>query len=90
MTNKTPAGWVVQLTVPSDPKLRTEAANWPPVASSSTFQFYNVAEPSAAKAVDAARKKAGASADTPMRVVRALSPSEISALGLRSGQVKVA
>ena len=86
MTDKTPAGWVVQLTVSSDLKERTEGA----VASASTFQFFNVAEPSAAKAVDAARRKAGASADTPMRVVRALSQSEISALGLRSGQVKIA
>lgn len=55
-----------------------------------TFQFYNVAIGSADKAVEAARKKAGASEEAAMRVVRALSPSEVDSIKLRAGEAKPA
>ena len=58
--------------------------------ASSTFHFFNVAVSSPEEAIEAARKKANAPSDAPMRVVRQLSLPEIAALGLRDGQVKPA
>jgi hypothetical protein len=55
-----------------------------------TFQFFNVAIGSADKAVEAARKKAGASPEASLRVVRELSSAEIASINLRSGEVKPA
>jgi hypothetical protein len=55
-----------------------------------TFQFFNVAIGSAEKAVEAARKKAGASDDAALRVVRALSSSELDSIKLRAGEAKPA
>jgi hypothetical protein len=60
------------------------------MSTSPTFQFYNVAIGSAAKAVEAARKKAGASEEAPMRAVRALSAAEIASIPLRAGEVQPA
>jgi hypothetical protein len=58
--------------------------------SAATFQFFNVAIGAADKAVEAVRKKAGASDDAPMCTVRALSSSEIASINLRAGEVELA
>ncbi|MEO8419996.1 MAG: hypothetical protein ABI457_02270 [Hyphomicrobium sp.] len=55
-----------------------------------TFEFFNVAIGAADKAVEAARKKAGASEESELRVVRALSSSEIDSIKLRAGEAKPA
>jgi hypothetical protein len=87
MTTRTAAaGWVVQLTILGVAAEGTKSAAFP----GSTFQFFNVAVGSADQAIEAARKSVGAPNDAPMRVVRALSSSEIAALKLRAGQVKPA
>jgi len=60
------------------------------MSTAPTFQFFNVAIGSAEKAVEAARKKAGASNEAPIRVVRALSSSEIASINLPAGEAKPA
>ena len=92
MTDKaSAAGWVVQLTIPGEPIVLAEGSRWrTPVSTAPTFQFFNVAISSADKAVEAARKKAGASDDAPMRVVRELSSAEIASINLRAGEAKPA
>ncbi len=87
----TAAGWVVQLTIPGLPRIPAEGAKWRPAETMApTFQFFNVAIGSADKAVEAARKKAGASDEAVMRVVRALSASELDSIKLRTGEAKPA
>lgn len=81
------AGWVVQLTIPG---LTTQGSNWrgAPLADAPTFQFFNVAIGAGEKAIEAARKLAGASDEAAMSTVRRLSPSEIEFVGLRAGEAK--
>jgi len=68
-----------------------EGSPWRPAMNFlPSFQFFNVAIGSAAKAVEAARKRAGASEDAAMRVVRELSPPEIASIKLREGEAKPA
>ena len=89
--NTAAAGWVVQLTIPGVPKIPVEGAKWRPAENTSpTFQFFNVAVGSADKAVEVVRKKAGASEETALRVVRPLSSSEIDSIKLRTGEAKPA
>lgn len=88
MTEKSsPSGWVVQLTIPG---LTTQSSNWrgTPLADAPKFEFFNVAIGAGEKAIEAARKLAGASDEAPMSTVRRLSPSEIEFVGLRSGEAK--
>jgi hypothetical protein len=85
------AGWVVQLTIPGVPIIPPEGSKWrPAMLTAPTFQFFNVAIGSADKAVEAARKKIGASAEVAMIVVRGLSPAEIEVLRLRPDETKPA
>jgi hypothetical protein len=87
----TAAGWVVQLTIPGLPIIPIEGAKWRPAMNSApTFQFFNVAIGSADKAVEAARKKAGADEEAVMGVVRQLSATEIDFIKLRAGDVQPA
>lgn len=89
--NTTAAGWVVQLTIPGVPKIPAEGAKWRPAETTApTFEFFNVAIGAPDKAVEAARKKAGASEEAAMRVVRALSPAELDSIKLRAGEAKPA
>ena len=89
--NKTAAGWVVQLTIPGVPRILPEGAKWRPAElTAPTFEFFNVAIGAADKAVEAARKKAGASEESELRVVRALSATEIESIKLRAGEAKPA
>jgi hypothetical protein len=70
---------------------KASAAGWvAQLTIPGSFRFFNVAIGSADKAVDAARKKAGASDDAPMRVVRELSAAEIQTIKLRAGEAKPA
>lgn len=85
------AGWVVQLTIPGVPIIPPEGSKWrPAMLTAPTFQFFNVAIGSADKAVEAVRKKVGASAEAAMIVVRGLSPAEIEVLRLRPDETKPA
>jgi hypothetical protein len=85
------AGWVVQMTIPGVPIIQAEGSPWRAAMSTApTFQFFNVAIGSADKAVEAARKKAGASSDAAMRVVRELSAAEIASINLRAGEAQPA
>lgn len=92
MTEKAAAaGWVVQVTIPGIPKVPIPGAPWRPATTTApTFQFFNVAVGAADKAVETARKKAGASEETELRVVRPLSATEIASISLRSGEAKPA
>ena len=92
MSEKTSAaGWVVQLTIPGVPIIQAAGAKWRPAMNTApTFQFFNVAIGSADKAVEAARKKAGATDEAVMGVVRQLSATEIDHIKLRSGDVQPA
>jgi hypothetical protein len=85
------AGWVVQVTIPGVPIVQAQGSRWRPATSTApTFQFFNVAIGSADKAVEAARKKAGASEEVAIRTVRSLSSAEIAAIPLRTGETKPA
>lgn len=93
MTDKASAaaGWVVQITIPGIEIIPPEGSKWRPATTTApTFQFFNVAISSADKAVEAARKKAGASSEAPMRVVRELSSAELASINLRVGEAKPA
>ena len=72
-----PAGWVVQLTAVST----TEAPD---------FAFYNVAVGDADKAVEAVRKRVGATETDRVYAVRPLSAGELASANLKSGEVKPA
>jgi len=91
MEKASAAGWVVQLTIPGVLVVQPEGAKWrPAVTTAPTFQFFNVAIVSADKAIEAARKKLGASAEAALSVVRALSPAEIDHLKLKAGEAEPA
>jgi len=98
MTKKTsPAGWVVQVTVPAPPAPPSEGGAqwigraWP---SAPIFQYYNVAVASPDSATEAATAyHAKATADAEVdgtRVVRELSSAEIASLSLAVGDVRPA
>jgi hypothetical protein len=89
MTNNSAAGWVVQLSISGT---TTEGSPWrgAPLAGPPTFKFFNVAVPSAEKAIEVARKAAGESPEAAMTAIRKLSPSEIASIELRSGEAKPA
>ena len=94
MTDKaTPAGWVVQLTIPAQPS-EDASSRWvgrlglgPPI-----FRYFNVAIAAPFKAIEATREHLAATEDKDheMSVVRGLSEPEISALNLNAGDVKPA
>jgi hypothetical protein len=89
--NTAAAGWVVQLTIPGLPRVQPEGAKWRPAETQApTFKFFNVAIGAADKAIAATRKKAGASEDAEIRVVRALSAAELAAIKLHAGDAKPA
>ena len=98
MTDKaSPAGWVVQVTIPAPTAPSTqEGARWkgPQMLGAPSFEYCNVAIASPDKAVEATRKYlAGAKADAGVVnacTVRELSPAEVAALGLKAGEVRPA
>jgi hypothetical protein len=60
MTDKaSPAGWVVQVTIPTKPDIRMDDAPWRPpimVAGAPSFQYFNVAIAVPDKAIEATTK----------------------------------
>jgi hypothetical protein len=86
---KSDTGWVVQLAIPG---LATQGGQWrgTPLADAPTFKFFNVAVSVSEKAIEVARKLAGASEEAPMTAVRKLLSSEIEFLGLRTGEARPA
>ncbi len=94
MTDKTsPAGWVVQLTIPVQASEDAQA-RWvgrlglgPP-----QFRYFNVAIAVPIKAIEATREHLAGTEhkDREMSVVRGLSEPEILALSLNVGDVKPA
>jgi hypothetical protein len=67
-------GWVIEV--------MTLAQEGPP-----SFKYVNAAIASVAKAIEAARKLPGVASANRVEAVRALSAAEITALGLRSGEI---
>ena len=94
MTDKTsPAGWVVQVTVPAPLAAPgSEATKWlgPVVLAAPSFQYYNVAIAAPGKAVEATTKQLDKGKEGDTRAVRGLSAAEIAALNLKAGEVKPA
>jgi hypothetical protein len=96
MNQKTsPAGWVVQVTVPAPiAPPRADGLRWigTVALSAPSFQYYNVAVAAPNTAIEATTKHlAGAEAKRgEMCVVRGLSSKEIEALSLKAGEVRPA
>jgi hypothetical protein len=97
MTDKaSPAGWVVQVTIPKKPDDRLADAPWrPPImaADAPSFQYFNVAIAAPGKAIEATANHLASNPEAKtweMSVVRKLSPAEIAALSLEVGEVKPA
>lgn len=87
----TPAGWVVQLTVPAPiTPARADGTPWigAAVLGTPSFQYFNVAIADAKKAVEATRKHSGSDDDAVIAAVRALSSGEVASIPLTSGEVK--
>ena len=94
MINKTsPAGWIVQVTIPAPVPL-PDVARWigPVVLSAPSFQYFNVAVAAPNSAVEAATKHLAG--DEPkhgeVRALRGLTAGEIAALKLAAGEVRPA
>jgi hypothetical protein len=96
MNQKTsPAGWVVQVTVPAPPSPpRADGTRWigAVALSAPSFHYYNVAIAAANTAVEATTKHLAKSEakGVETRVVRGLSAKEIAALSLQAGEVRPA
>lgn len=92
MTDKaSPAGWVIQITVPA-PVAADGSARWigAVALSAPSFQYFNVAIADSVKAVEATRKHASASKEAVLATVRPLSSVEIASIPLKAGEVKPA
>ena len=94
MTDKaTPAGWVVQLTIPV-PVSENAQSRWVgrPSLGPPIFRYFNVAIAAPFKAIEATREHLAGTEDKDreMSVVRGLSEPEIAALSLNVGDVKPA
>ena len=92
MTDKaSPAGWVVQLTIPVP---ASEDARWVgrPGFGPPAFRYFNVAIAVPFKAIEATREHLAGTEDKDreMSVVRGLSEREIVALSLNAGDVRPA
>ena len=93
MSEKTsPAGWVVQVSVPQPAPQRQIAGEWTEPDVAVPLRYFEVAIADAEEAVEIVRKRTSeaASHDVEVRAIRALSPAEISALKLKAGAVKPA
>jgi len=91
-----PAGWVVQVTIPATPEARAEDAPWRPsvmLVSAPSFEYFNVAIAAPDEAMEATTRYLGKGAEPTVgvvSVVRKLSSREIAALSLEAGDVKPA
>jgi hypothetical protein len=82
-----PAGWVVQIVVPAQSATRGSEWIGASLPDAPSFKYFNAAGVIAAKAIEAARQLAAVGEGS---TVRALSSSEVAALGLQPGEVKPA
>jgi hypothetical protein len=89
-----PAGWVVQVTIPATPEARAEDAPWRPsvmLVSAPSFEYFNVAIAAPEEAMEATTRHLAEGAEAKVgvvSVVRKLSSREIAALSLEAGDVK--
>lgn len=99
MTAKAPpSGWVVQVTVSAPLSSPGSDTRWigRHIPDAPSFHYFNVALASPVKAVEATAaflakgKAASDTEDAPASAVRELSAAEVTALGLKSGEVKLA
>jgi hypothetical protein len=92
MTGKTtPAGWVVELTIPAHIAPTTaDGTPWigPAILGAPSFEYFNVAIADAEMAVEATRKHSGADSGAIVAVVRALSAAEVASIPLSLGEVR--
>jgi len=92
MTGKTtPAGWVVQLTIPAHiTPTRADGTSWigPAILGAPSLQYFNVAIADAEMAVEATRKHSGSDSGVIVGVVRALSAAEVASIPLSVGEVR--
>jgi hypothetical protein len=92
MSDKTtPAGWVVQLTIPAHTNpTRADVTPWigPAILGAPSFQYFNVAIADAEMAMEAARKHSGSNSEVTIGVVRALSAAEVASIPLSVGEVR--
>jgi len=92
MSDKTtPAGWVVQLTLPAHiTPARPDGAPWigPAILGAPSLQYFNVAIADAEMAVEATRKHSGSDSGVIVGVVRALSAAEVASIPLSVGEVR--
>ena len=87
----TPAGWVVQLTIPAHTTpTRPDGTPWigPAILGAPSFQYFNVAIADAEMAMEATRKHSGSDSGVIVGVVRALSAAEVAAIPLSLGEVR--
>jgi len=91
-----PAGWVVQATIPATPEARADDAPWRPavmLVSAPSFEYFNVAIAAPDEAMEATTRHLAKGAEPKagvLSVVRKLSAREIAALSLEAGEVKPA
>ena len=92
MSDKTtPAGWVVQLTLPAPiAPTRADGTPWigPAILGAPSLQYFNVAIADAEMAVIAKRKHSGSNSEVIIGVVRALSAAEVASIPLSVGEVR--
>jgi hypothetical protein len=92
MSDKTtPAGWVVQLTVPAPiTPTRADGTPWigPAILGAPSLLYFNVAIADAEMAVEATRKHSGSNSDVSITAVRALSAAEVASIPLSLGEVR--
>ena len=87
----TPAGWVVQLTIPVHiTPTRPDGTPWigPAILGAPSFQYFNVAIADVETAVEATRKHLGSDSGVILGVVRALSAAEVASIPLSLGEVR--
>lgn len=87
----TPAGWVVQLTIPVYiTPTRADGTPWtgPAILGAPSLQYFNVAIADVEMAVEATRKHLGSDSDVIVGVVRALSAAEVASIPLSLGEVR--
>ena len=87
----TPAGWVVQLTLPAPiSPTRADGTPWigPAILGAPSLQYFNVAIADAEMAMEATRKHSGSDSGVIVGVVRTMSAAEVASIPLSVGEVR--
>ena len=85
----TVAGWLVQVTLPSEPIDSGEVVG-AAKAIPERFKFFNVAISLGAEAAEAVKMKMGANGTARIRLIRPLSEADLEAANLKPDDVKPA